>query len=87
MSIEIKGRDKDGFTAVIRKDSRQGAQEHQEDEDDEFQRAVETVLIEFCRKADEVLEHKDTAKEMVIPIDEVQKYRDAIDTARDVLFG
>ena len=87
MSIEIKGRDKDGFTAVIRPGSKQEAQKSQEDEDDAFQRAVETVLIEFCKKADEVLEHKDTAKEMVIPIDEVQKYRDAIDTARDVLFG
>lgn len=54
---------------------------------DPFQLGVETVLREFTRKADEVLEHKEVAKYMVIPIEDVQRYRDAIDTARDVLFS
>ncbi|MCY4641757.1 MAG: hypothetical protein OXC41_03545 [Gammaproteobacteria bacterium] len=59
----------------------------EEEEYDEFQRGVETVLIEFVKRADEVLENKDVALEMVIPIKDVQKFRDAVDTARDVLFG
>ncbi len=54
---------------------------------DPFQLGVEVVLREFTKKADEVLDHKDVAQYMVIPIEDVQRYRDAIDTARDVLFS
>lgn len=54
---------------------------------DPFQLGVEAVLVEFTKKADEVLDHKEVAKYMVIPIEDVQRYRDAIDTARDVLFS
>lgn len=59
----------------------------QEEEYDAFQRAVEAVLIEFVERADTVLEHEDVAESMVIPIKDVRKFRDAVDTARDVLFG
>ena len=59
----------------------------QDDEYDEFQRAVEAVLIDFVERADKVLEKQDVAECMVIPIKDVKRFRDAIDTARDVLFS
>lgn len=54
---------------------------------DPFQLGVMTVLQEFVKRADECLENKEIATHMMIPIDDVKKFRDAVDTAQDVLFS